>query len=57
MSAYTTRDITREDAIQQIRVERARRMSLIDNTNKELEDLMFYYFGDTRLENYIIENE
>jgi hypothetical protein len=55
MSVYSTKDITREEAISQIRMEQARRKSLEQLSDNELEDLMFEYFGEERLEKYHIE--
>ena len=56
MSVYTTKDITREEAIKQIRIEQARRRDISELTNEELEDLMFEYFGEERLPNSRFEN-
>ncbi len=56
MSSYTTKEITRAEAISQILEEQARRVAVVELSNDELEDLMCEYFGKARLENYIVRN-
>ena len=56
MSVYSTKNITREEAIKQIREELARKKDLTELSDKELEDMMFDLFGDERLQNSRLEN-
>ena len=63
MSVYSTKTITREDAIRQIDSELLRKKKLCtsDLSNEELEHKMFELFGDeylddSRFENYIVED-
>lgn len=55
MGIYSTQNISREDVIRQITEKITKELIFISSkTDKELEDLMFDYFGNERLENYRI---
>lgn len=62
MSVYTTKTITRSEAIRQILEERAKKGDLYGLSNDELADLMFTTFGseylpNSRLEDYKVIND